>query len=135
MDVGGALVTARRIVAGVDGADAVAALGIGLQLRKALEIHVERRVMGVALVQVTPGGIGLPDIEPGAGHRLAVAVEHPARHLDDLALGDAAAALNAGQIGIDILAMGDREERAKVHRTGGLQRRPRRRGKPGAEQQ
>ena len=76
---------APRIGAGLDGEEAVAAFVIGQAAAGAEEIRIERRGMLVDLVNITSGGVRLPDLDQRIAHRPAVFVEHAARHDDAFA--------------------------------------------------
>jgi len=73
------------VCAGADGDEPVAALGIGEDAAGAVKLGVERRVVPILRVVVAAGGVGLPDLDHGTRHRLAVLVRHGARHDDPLA--------------------------------------------------
>ena len=97
--------------AGNDGANAPGAVFRGVEARIALEIGVEGLRVRVARVQVAALGVGLPDVDDGAAHGLALAVEHAADDFDHLALGAVAPARHLRQVPV-VVVDGDGEEGA-----------------------
>src|SRR5918994_3077151 len=81
----GVVVVAPRILAGPDGDEAVASLGIGNGAPRAREVRIERRVVLIGLVRIAAGRIRLPDLDQRVPHRLAVLIEYPAADYDALA--------------------------------------------------
>ena len=71
-------ITARNIGAGLDSAQAVMTVGIGLQPSKAVEVRVERRVRisAVERVRVAPVRVCIPDLDERVTNGPAVFVEH-----------------------------------------------------------
>ena len=67
----GVLVVGPRIGAGADGQELVAPLRVGEDAAVAVEVGIERRVVLVGRMVVAAGGIGLPDLDHGVGHRAA----------------------------------------------------------------
>ena len=63
-----------RVIDRQHGADQVATLGVGAELAAHVQFAVEARVLRI----VKPARLRLPDVEDGAGDRLAVEVQHPA---------------------------------------------------------
>ena len=99
MDVGGANVAPRRrIGAGLDRAQIVAAVLVGLDHGKALEARIERRRIVVVGMRIAAEAVGLPDLQLATPYRLAGAIENPAGYADDLALGATGPPRNAGEI-------------------------------------
>src|SRR5204863_1409992 len=99
MDVRGANVPPRRrIAAGLDRAQIVAAVLVRLDHGEALEAFVERRRIVVVGMHVAAERVGLPDLQLAAPHRLTSAIEHPTGQPDDLALSPAGPAGNAGEV-------------------------------------
>src|SRR5204863_8646496 len=84
MDVRRAVADWRIIAAWLDRHDPPLALGIGAERGIALEIGVKRRSRGVARVVITPGRIGLPQLDLSAGDGIAANVENTSGHFDDL---------------------------------------------------
>ena len=60
-------VVGPRVGAGLDGDEAVPAVGVGERPPGAREVRVERRGVLVGLVPVAAGGVGLPDLDQLAG--------------------------------------------------------------------
>src|ERR1700682_4022843 len=89
---------APRIGAGFHGDEFVATLGVGQRAAGAGEIRIERRRMLVAMMDITAGGVRLPDFHEGARYRTAVFVEHASR--DDNPLALRLALVLAGKVGI-----------------------------------
>ena len=117
----GVVVVAPRVRARLDGRERVAAVVVGEAAADADEVRVERRRVLVALVDVAPGRVGLPDLDELVAYRPAVAVEDAPGHLHPLA--DRLAAVLDGQVGLerpDVALAEDRRSTA---------RRPR--GRPG----
>ncbi len=88
VDVGrtpGVVVVAPGIGAGLDGDEAVVALGIRLRAAGAGEIRIERRRMLIDDMDIAAAGIGLPQLDQRVGHAAAVLVEHMAVHDDAFA--------------------------------------------------
>src|SRR5919112_402717 len=54
----------------------VTAFVVGEAPARAGEVGVQRRRVPVALMNVAPGGVGLPDLDQAATHGPPVAVEH-----------------------------------------------------------
>src|SRR4029077_15734419 len=71
--------------AGLDRQEAVAALGVGNDLAGAGEIGVERRVVLVDWMVISPGRVALPQLDQRARPRAAVLVEHAPRQDHPLA--------------------------------------------------
>ena len=71
---------------GLDRREVVPAVVVGEAAPHAGEVRVERRGVLVALVDVAPGGVGLPDLDQLTAHRSTVAVQdaagdpHPLAH-------------------------------------------------------
>src|SRR5437588_1127225 len=89
MDVRGApgiLMVLPGIGAGPDRDEFIPTLVVRYHAPCPGKIWIERRVMLIVDVDVTSGGICLPDLDQRVRHRAAVLVEHPAR--DDDALPD-----------------------------------------------
>src|ERR1700759_2092826 len=72
---------------GFDGLEPVAAIRVGEGSASAEEVGVERRVVGVELVLVAPGGVGLPHFDERAAHGTAIFVEHAPVNEDALSDG------------------------------------------------
>src|ERR1700693_4468164 len=77
----GIVMVAPGILAGADGHEAISALRIGERMAAACEIRIQRSIVLVAFVQITPGRVGLPDLDKRVSHRPSVFVYHsPAHH-------------------------------------------------------
>src|SRR5579871_1867994 len=70
------------ISAGADRGEAITAHGIRQRPSRAGEIRIERRVVLVFNVEISSGGIGLPDFDQRVGDRTAVLVAHAAAYND-----------------------------------------------------
>src|SRR3954454_4793921 len=83
----------RRIGTGLDGTKTVASRRIRREARKAFEIGIDRRPVGVTRVPIFARSIRLPDIDARLRHRCAPTGEHATADVDELALclGGAAA--------------------------------------------
>ena len=88
-----------RIGPRLDRGEPVVAVVVGQAAADAGEVRVDRRGMLVALVDVAPGGVGLPDLDELAAHRPAVAVDDPAG--DHHPLADRLAGVLDGQVGLE----------------------------------
>ena len=64
------------IGAGLNGAEAVEAVGIGERTAAAAEIGIKRGEIALSLVTVAATGIGLPHFDQRVGHRARVLIEH-----------------------------------------------------------
>ena len=69
-----------------DGGEPEAALGVAGAAPEAVERGIERLGLAVFGMGIAAGGVGLPDLDEGIGHRGAVAVEDATGDLDALAL-------------------------------------------------
>src|SRR5262249_34842191 len=76
---------------------AVFAVLVGRDLPDPVEIRIERRVMLVDRMTVTPGGIALPQLYEGPRHRPRILVEDAPG--DDDALAERLTLVHAGQVG------------------------------------
>ena len=92
----GVQVVLPRVGAGLDGGEAVGAVGAGDAAADAGEVGVQRCRVLVPLVDVAAGGVRLPDLHQLAGDGTAVAVEHPAG--DDDAFAQRLAVVLDGQV-------------------------------------
>ncbi len=111
-----------RVGAGLDGGEPVAAVRVGQAAPHPGEVRVDRGRVLVALVDVAPGGVGLPDLHQLVGHRPPVAVEHPPG--DDHPLADRVAAVGDGEVGlerVDVAVAEDRREPLDGLRVGVVQ--------------
>src|SRR5208283_1954687 len=79
------VVIAPGIRAGPDGDETVAAFVIREGLTHSREIGIERSVMLVRFVQITPGGVGLPNFHQRIRHGPAISIQQPAADNDALA--------------------------------------------------
>ena len=94
----GVVVVAPRVGAGLDRQELVAAQAVGDHAAQPVEVRVQRRRAGVDDVPVAAGGVGLPHLDQGVGHRAAVAVEHPP--VDEDPLAHRLAAVAQRQVGV-----------------------------------
>src|SRR5581483_12465059 len=62
----------------------------------AVEIGIERRIVLVARMVISAGGVTLPDLDHGVGHGPAILVEHAA--MDDDALAERLARALPGEV-------------------------------------
>ena len=95
----GVAVVLPRVGPGLDRGERVGAVGVGEAAAHAGEVRVDRRRVLVALVDVAPARVGLPDLDELVPHRTAVAVEDPAG--DHHPLADRLAAVLDGQVGLE----------------------------------
>ncbi len=82
----GVQVVLPRVCAGFDGGEAVGAVVTGDATADAGEVRVQRGGVLIALVDVTSGGVGLPDLHELAGNRATVAIKYTACNDDALTL-------------------------------------------------
>src|SRR4030081_2044364 len=104
------------ICARLDREEAVTSFGIGDRASAAAEIRVERRVVVIVLVRITPGRIGLPDFDQRIGHGLAVFIEHAS--CDDYALAERLAGMLMRQVVVSCLDVFMAEYRTGYFRQG-----------------
>src|SRR4051794_22782434 len=102
-----------RIPARFDGPKTVVSGRIRRETRKAFEIGIERRRVGVARMTIFSARIGLPDIDAGMRDGLSQAVEHASSDVDELALRFGAAVAWTRQVGCKIGSFADRIERSE----------------------
>src|SRR5918997_1953506 len=79
VNVGGApgvVVVTPRVGAGLERNEPVTTVVVGEAPARAGEVGVQRRRVPVALMNVAPGGVGLPDLYQAASHGPSVAVEY-----------------------------------------------------------
>src|SRR5205085_8703296 len=88
-----------RITAGLDGAEGVSSRGICGELRKALEVRVERRRVGVAWMTIFSCGVGLPDFDARVRDRLPRTGEDAPPHVDQFATRVGGAAGRTREVG------------------------------------
>ena len=118
----GVVVVLPRVGPGLDRGEAVAAVVVGEHAAHPGEVRVDRRGVLVALVDVAPGGVGLPDLDQLAAHGAAVAVDDPTGHHDPLA--DRLTAVLDGQVGLggaDVAVPEDRREQLDLLGVGVVQ--------------
>src|SRR5215203_1755279 len=72
----GVVMVAPRVGTGLERDEPVTAVVVGEAPARAGEVGVQRRRVPVALMNVAPGGVGLPDLDQAATHGPPVAVEH-----------------------------------------------------------
>src|SRR5260370_38972786 len=78
-------VVAPGVRARLDRKKLVAAIRVGQCAPTATEIRIERRVVLIHFVQITPGRIRLPYFNQRAAHRPAAFVQHSTTHRDSFA--------------------------------------------------
>src|SRR5690242_7638409 len=81
----GVVVVAPGVFAGTNSQKAIAAVPVGEGVAAAGEIWVQRRVVLVARMQVTPGGIGLPYFDHSVRHRPPILIQHPPAYRNSFA--------------------------------------------------
>src|SRR6266446_3759870 len=81
----GVVMIQPRVGPGLDGHKTIRAVFVGHRSSGASEVRVERRGMLVFGVNVTAGGVGLPNLNERARDRTAVRVEHAPGHNNSLA--------------------------------------------------
>src|SRR6056297_448769 len=101
---------ANLVRAGLDGPEAVAAVGIAYQFRPALEVRVQRRGIRIGLMRIAAVDVGLPDVDHHGFDRLSGFVQHATFDHDDFTLGRSGSAVDPAQVGILVGLVGDREE-------------------------
>lgn len=72
----GVVMIAPGIRTGLDGDEAVVALAVRDATSRPGEIGVQGRVVLIDLMDITPGGVALPNFDQRVGHRPAVLVGH-----------------------------------------------------------
>src|SRR5208337_1082994 len=92
----GVVMIAPRIRAGTNGDETVAALFVSEGLPHASEIGIERSIVLIHFVQITSGGIGLPNLHQRMSDRAAIFIHKAAA--DDDALAERLAFVLAGEI-------------------------------------
>src|SRR5437588_9325642 len=103
MDVGrspGVRMVLPGISTRTDRQEAVDPFNIRQTAAHAQEVRIERPRPLIPFVEVTPSGIGLPDLQKGVRHWIATVVQHAAGHDDALANGLAAGPGVACKIGV-----------------------------------
>ncbi len=105
----GVVMVAPRIGTWLDRGEVVGAVGIGEAAAGAREVRVEWRGMLVTLVDVTTGGVGLPDLHELVAHRPTVAVGDAPR--DDHPLADRVAAALDREVRLEWVDVGMAEYR------------------------
>src|ERR1700710_2528508 len=73
-------------LAGLEGVDRVAAIGVGAEAAKSFERRVRQRALVLRIAEASLR-IGLPDLQHAIWHRRTVAVEHPALDANAFARG------------------------------------------------
>src|SRR3984957_12691382 len=76
----GVVMVAPGILARAYGHEAIAALRIGERMAATRKIRVQRSVVLVAFMQITPGRVRLPDLDQRISHGPSVFVQHSAAH-------------------------------------------------------
>lgn len=75
---------APGISAGLDGDEAIAAIGIRERSARASKIRIERRGVLILHMQISPGGVSLPDFDQGVRNGASIFIEHTAGDEDAL---------------------------------------------------
>src|SRR5829696_695953 len=83
----GVVMVAPRVGTGLERDEPVTAVVVGEAPARAGEVGVQRRRVPVTLMNVAPGGVGLPDLDQAASHGPPVAVEHASGDEDALSQG------------------------------------------------
>src|SRR5262245_1418185 len=86
----------HRIGGRLDGAQPDAAVLVGREARRAVEVRIRRRIVAVVGMYVLAGRVAVPDLHQRAGHRDAALVHDAYAHVDQLA--DGAPRALAGEI-------------------------------------
>src|SRR5262245_7488146 len=103
----------RRIGAGLDCFETVAAFRVGVLDGEALEVGIQRRGIRVARVRVAAMRVRLPELDARTTDGLPLDVEDPAHHVNDLTGGAPRLARNDGEIGALVHALDDGIERTE----------------------